>query len=272
MKWTRWLKLAVFLYAGIGIAVYYLQDYFLFHPEPLTKSSPYQFDQPFKELNIPFDAASNLNIIRFLPSSDSSYKAKGAILYFHGNKKNIQHYAAYAKHFTSRGYEVWMPDYPGFGKSTGELTEERMHAYAAQTYKLARGRYRADSLVIYGKSMGTGIAARLATESINKVLILETPYYSIHSLFQRYLPIYPVSRMIKMEFPTYRYIPMVKAPILIFQGTDDGVVPYSNAVRLQPLLKHADKFIRIEDGSHNDLTRYPLYQKTLDSVLLTTHY
>lgn len=265
----RWLKIAVILYAGIGIAVYYLQDYLLFHPEPLTKSSSYQFDQPFKELNIPFDKESNLNIIRFLPAADSSFPVKGAVLYFHGNKKNIRHYAAYARQFTQRGYEVWMPDYPGFGKSTGELTEERMHAYAQQTYKLARASFAADSLVLYGKSMGTGIAARLASETVSRLVILETPYYSIHSLFSRYLPVYPVSRMIKMELPTYRYLPLIKAPVLIMQGTDDGVVPYDNAIRLQPLLKSMDRFIRIEGGSHNDLTNYALYQQTMDSVFQT---
>lgn len=267
MKWLRGLQIAVVLYAVIGIAVYYLQDYFLFHPEPLTKSSPYKFEHPFKEMNIPIKEGVNMNVVCFLPASDSSKPASGAVLYFHGNKKNISHYAKYAGYFTSRGFEVWMPDYPGFGKSTGELTEEQLHQFAKQTYKLARARYGTDSIFIYGKSLGTGIATRLATESATQTLILETPYYSITSLFSRYLPIYPVSRMIKMKFPTYQYIQQVKAPILILQGTDDGVVPYSNASRLKPLLKAADKFETIEEGSHNDLTTFPAYQAAIDSVL-----
>ena len=70
-----------------------------------------------------------------------------------------------------------------------------------------------------------------------------------------------------MKFPTYQYIQQVKAPILILQGTDDGVVPYSNASRLKPLLKAADKFETIEEGSHNDLTTFPAYQAAIDSVL-----
>lgn len=267
MKWLRGLQIAVVLYAVIGIAVYYLQDYFLFHPEPLTKASKYQFEQPFAELNIPIAEGINMNVVRFLPAADSTKPAKGAVLYFHGNKKNIAHYAGYASYFTSREFEVWMPDYPGFGKSTGELTEDLLHEFARQTYKLARSRYASDSIFIYGKSLGTGVAAQLATNSATKSLILETPYYSIHSLFSRYLPIYPVSRMIHMEFPTYQYLPRVLAPILIVQGTDDGVVPYSNASRLKPLLKAGDRFVTIEGGSHNDLTQYDQYQKSIDSVL-----
>jgi alpha-beta hydrolase superfamily lysophospholipase len=267
MKWLRGLQIFVVLYAVIGIAVYYLQDYFLFHPEPLTKSSRYQFEQPFTELNIPIAEGINMNLVRFLPAADSTKPAKGAVLYFHGNKKNITHYANYASYFTSKGFEVWMPDYPGFGKSTGTLTEDLLHEFARQTYKLARANYAADSIFIYGKSLGTGVAARLATVSATKSLILETPYYSIHSLFSRYLPIYPVGRMIHMKIPTNEYISLVKAPILIVQGTDDGVVPYSNASRLKPLLKPSDFFVTIEGGSHNDLTKYEQYHKSLDSVL-----
>src|SRR5690606_14917983 len=108
----------------------------------------------YKELNIPIANDVSLNIIRFLPSSDSSLPVKGAVIYLHGNKKNISHYAAYAKTFTSRGFEVWMPDYPGFGKSTGTLTEDLIHQFAVQTYKLARGKFSSDSIFIYGKSLG----------------------------------------------------------------------------------------------------------------------
>lgn len=71
-----------------------------------------------------------------------------------------------------------------------------------------------------------------------------------------------------MEFPSYRYIQNVRAPILILQGTDDGVVPYSNAEKLKPLLKEDDVFLTIEGGSHNDLTNYPSYQQAMDSLLL----
>ena len=266
MKIFRWIKILLLAYALIGIAAYYLQDYFLFHPEPLTRSQKFDFDLPHREVNIPFDAASNLNIVQFRADSFPG-GLKGVVLYFHGNKKNINWYARQVPVFTGRGYEVWMIDYPGFGKSTGPLTEERLYAYAEQLYKMGRAAYGADSIIIYGKSMGTGIAAELASGRTCKMLMLETPYYSLRSLVQRYLPVYPVSRMIHYNLPTWQYLPKVIAPVVIFQGTDDGVVPYSNAVRLQPLLKSGDRFISIEGGSHNDLPNYPLFTQTLDSIL-----
>src|SRR6478672_9440602 len=113
----RWLKVFLLLYGIIGIAVYYLQDLLLFHPVPVDKQTDYHFTQPYREVNIPFNKETNLNIIQF--KSDTP---KGVVLYFHGNKENVRHYAGYAADFTRHGYEVWMLDYPGFGKSTGKFS------------------------------------------------------------------------------------------------------------------------------------------------------
>lgn len=265
MKLSRWIKIILLIYALLGIAIFYLQDKFLFHPEPLLKTDTYNFSLPHKEINIPFDKESNLNIIQFI--ADSSQGNKGVILYFHGNRKNISWYAKYVPSLTAKGYQVWMIDYPGFGKSTGPLTEERLYEYADQLFRLAKRSYSGDSIILYGKSMGTGIAAQVAATHHAKLLLLETPYYSIHSLFSYYLPFYPIGRMIHYELPTYKYLPEVLMPVIIFQGTDDGVVPYRNAKKLIPLMKPKDRFITIEGGTHNDLTTYPEYRRVVDSVL-----
>lgn len=265
-KIFRWIKVIIIVYCVCNFAVYYFQDRFLFHPEPLARSHKYDFTIPHKELNIPYDSGANLNIIQFAATAADSVK-RGVILYFHGNRKNISWYASRVPAMTKWGYEVWMPDYPGFGKSTGRLTEQRLYEYALQLYKLARTRYPKEQIIIYGRSMGTGIAAYLASRHDCKRLILETPYYSMHALVSHYLPIFAVSRLIHYRLPTYEYLPQVLAPVTIFHGTSDGVIPYSQAAKLQPLLKPADQFITIEGGSHNDLNGFPRMQQVLDSLL-----
>lgn len=259
----RWLKIILMLYGLIGIAVYYLQDYILFHPEKMSKDHVYRFSVPHKEVNIPFNASANINIIQFTTTA----APKGVVLYFHGNRKNIAWYARYAPNFTNNGYEVWMIDYPGYGKSTGHFSEQRLYDYADQLYRLAASRFAKDSIVLYGKSMGTGIAAWLASRKNCKELILETPYYSITSLTAHYFPIYPVSSMIHYKLPSYQYLQQVIVPVTIFHGTSDGVIPYSNAKKLQPCLKSTDRFFTIEGGSHNDLNDFPIFHQKLDSLL-----
>jgi uncharacterized protein len=255
-KIFKWIRALLLVYGIVGIAIYYLQDYILFKPETKPALEPYNFSIPHKEVNIRYDSNANLNIVQFTCDTP----AKGVVLYFHGNRKNIGWYAKFAPNFTKHGYEVWMLDYPGFGKSTGALTEQRL-------YDLARVSFDKDSIIIYGKSMGTGIAAQLASKRDCRRLILETPYYSMHALATNYFPIYPVKKMIHYRLPTYEYLPEVFAPVSILHGTDDWTIPYRNASRLKSVLKPADEFITIEGGSHNDLNNFALFRHKLDSLL-----
>ncbi len=262
-KIFNWIKIIAAVYGIAGIAIYYLQDYILFKPEVKRLSEAYNFSIPHKEINIRYDPYSNLNIVQFTCDTPQ----RGVVLYFHGNRKNIGWYAKFAPNFTRHGYEVWMLDYPGFGKSTGTLTEERLYEYAHQLYKLANTRFGKDSIIIYGKSMGTGIAAELASKRGCRRLILETPYYSMQALATHYFPIYPVKRMIHYQLPTYEYLKDIIAPVSLLHGSSDWTIPYSNASQLKTVIKKTDEFITIEGGSHNDLNDFPLFRQKLDSLL-----
>lgn len=269
-KLYRWLKIIVLVYCVIGIALYYLQERFLFHPEKLAPNHTFGFhylasrDIPFEEVSIPFNKTDTISMVKFFV--EDSVK-RGLVLYFHGNKENIYRYARFVSNFTSRGYEVWMEDYPGFGKSTGERTEQKLYEQALQIRKMAAAKYGADSIIIYGKSFGTGIAAYVASETINKRLILETPYYSIPSLFSCYAPIYPTTQMSTFKIPTNEYLAEVHYPICIFHGNDDGVIPYRNASRLKTVLKPTDEFVTVDKGTHHNLNDFPLFRQKLDSLL-----
>lgn len=263
-KWFRWLNILLAIYLLGGVAIYFFQDRILFHPEKRDRKTNYNFTVPFKEMNIALDDKYNMNVIRFTPPDSLP---KGVVLYFHGNKKNISWYAANAPLFTKNGYEVWMPDYPGYGKSTGDLTESKLYEYAMQLYLMARSKYEADSIVLYGKSLGTGIASWLAAKKSCKQVILESPYYSMTSLAAHYFPIYPVGKLLKYKIPSYEYLSIVNAPITIFHGSADGVIPYSNAQRLKEVLKPTDKFITITGGGHNDLPQSLVFIASLDSLL-----
>jgi pimeloyl-ACP methyl ester carboxylesterase len=261
----RWLKITIILYCAVGIALYYLQDYILFHPVRIDRNEAYSFKWPHKEVNVPYSTTSTINIVQFLVTGAP---VKGVVLYFHGNKKNISWYSKFSPYFTRNGYEIWMIDYPGFGKSTGTLTEQRLYEWSLTLYKLARARFSPDSIIIYGKSMGTGIAAQLAGIRDCRHLILETPYYSMPSIIDNYLPIYPVDKMIHYKLPTWQYLKNVTAPITIFHGTDDWIISHRNAKRLKPFLKPGDRFVTIEDGSHNDLYSFDTVVQAIDSILI----
>ena len=263
-KLFRWIKVIVLLYSAIGIALFYLQEKFLFHPTTVERNVPWKFDMPFEEVDLAFNRTDTVNLVKFFPKDSMR---KGVVIYFHGNRGNIGRYARFANNFTRHGYEVWMEDYPGFGKSVGYRNENILYEQAKQVYKLALSKYRADSIVIYGKSFGTGIAAYTAAAGNAKRLILETPYYSIPGLFDCYAPIYPNGRMANYKIPTNEYLQEVKCPVTIFHGTDDGVIPYRCAKRLKKILNPKDEFVTIDGGNHRNLNDYDVFHQKLDSLL-----
>lgn len=254
----------IIVYCLIGSVLYYLQEKLLFHPVAIPADSSYHFNQAFIEANIELDANTKINIVQFtVPDS----VRKGIVLYFHGNRENVNHYAEFAINFTRNGYEVWMPDYPGFGKSTGKLSEAVLYDAALQVYKLARTKQATAQIILYGRSLGSGIAAQLASIRDCKKLILETPYYSFTSVTKIAFWMYPVDMLLHYKMRTHAYLPKVTAPVSIFHGTNDGVIPYFNAKRLKNVVKSGDEFITIDGGSHNDLNSFPLFQQKLDSLL-----
>ena len=259
-----WIKIILLVYAIIGIALFYLQDKILFHPQKLKADYQYKFKGRFEEINIPFNETDTMNLVKFFPDS---VPIKGVVIYYHGNRNNITHYANFVAPFLKSGYEVWMEDYPGFGKSTGVITEKKLYDQALQVKKLADAKYSGDSIIIYGKSLGTGIAASVAARSKNKILILETPYYSIPSLFSSYAFMYPNEQMSNYKIPTYLFLREVASPVIIFHGTSDGVIPYRNAKKLLSVLKTRDKFITVEGAIHNNVNANAQYFKSIDSLL-----
>jgi alpha-beta hydrolase superfamily lysophospholipase len=262
-KIYRVIIVITLIYCSVGIALYHLQEKLLFHPVTLSQNFQFKFDVPFKEVNIPMNKTDAVNMIQFLPADPA---IKGVVLYFHGNSDNVIRYEKNAEIFTKKGYEVWIPDYPTYGKTTGELTEENMYLQAKEVYKLAHSKFSSDSIFVYGKSLGTGVASYIAAKEKCAALILETPFYSIPSLFSTYAPIYPTSRMSHFKFPVGEYLGEVTEPVLIFSGTSDKVIPYRNAAKLKKVLKKGDEFITLQNGTHNNVTSFPIFQEKIDSV------
>jgi pimeloyl-ACP methyl ester carboxylesterase len=265
-KIGKWFVVLFMLYVIIGVLLYFFQNKILFHPQPLPANENYSFNVPFEERKIYYNSSTMFNIVLFKPLPNTI--KKGAVIYLHGNMNNIAYYAPLANNFTKYGYEVWMMDYPGYGRSTGELTEEMLYTEAKEVYAMVKAAgYNRDSIIIYGKSLGTGIATELASKRNCKRLILESPYYSIPNVAAHYAWMYPVGWISTFKIPTYQYIQKVVAPVTIFHGTEDEIIPYSNTQKLMPLLKPKDEVITINAGEHNNLNDFPIMQKKLDSLL-----
>jgi uncharacterized protein len=261
-KFTRWLLLAApAVYILVCSGLYSQQNELIFRPEVLPADFRFSFPQTFSEVNLPVDDAS-LNALHFtVPNS------RGVVLFFHGNAGSLRRWGDVAESFTSRGYDLFVFDYRGYGKSTGRITsEQQLHDDADRVYGYLRGRYPAEHVVVYGRSLGTGIAAQLAVRHEPRVLILETPYFSLKDLTATFYPYVP-GWLLKYPLRTDLALPQVKSPVYLIHGTRDTVIPYPSSERLLAVIPSAKEMITIPGGEHNGLRLTPAYNTALDRFL-----
>ena len=246
----------------LGI-LYNLQEKLIFHPEILPPDHKFSFDHPFEEIY--FDVDEDVKIHALYFKADSS---KGVVLYFHGNAGSLNGWGDISGDFTDNGYDLLIFDYRGFGKSTGKIeSEANLHNEAKFIYKQLLKETSEKDIIIYGRSIGTGIATKLAAENSPKMLILETPPFSLLDLAKHYMPFIPHKWVLKYKLQTNVWITKVHCSIHIFHGTVDGVVPYNASVRLLELLENKNILTTIEGGNHNDLSNFPKYHEKLKLLL-----
>jgi uncharacterized protein len=250
------------LYAAACTFVKVKQESMIFHPVHLSKEYKYGFKENFEELFFKTEEGAEINALHFkVPDS------KGVIFYFHGNAGAMDSWGEVNETFSRYGYDLFIFDYRGYGKSTGPLSEEALHRDGKFLYDHLLTKYPENKIVVYGRSLGTGFATKVASLTNPKMLILETPYSSFQSVSKHYFPFLPVSVILRYKIRTDKWITSVKAPVLIFHGTADEVVPYNESVKLSRLIKKDDVFVSIPDGTHSDLIHYPAMTDMLTKVL-----
>lgn len=256
-------------YIFLCTSFYFLQENVIFHPRKLSDGYNFDFAGTFDELYFDSTNGARIHALHFRLK-----QPKGIVIYFHGNADNLARWGKYAADFTRLNYEVLMPDYRSFGKSKGKIDgEESFHADARALYKYAKERFPESRIILYGRSMGTGVATKLASENNPGKLILETPYYSLKDLHKRYFYVLP-SSLQRYTFRTDLWIRKVKCPVFLIHGTKDLVVPYKCSVQLAELstdsAQHAGnkpKLMTIENGRHKNLSDFSEYHSFLSELL-----
>lgn len=259
---TGLILILVSLYLGLCLFLYFFQHLFFFRPERLAHSFQYKYPFPFEELNFDMEDGGRINAIHFkVPNS------RGVVYYLKGNSKSIKGWGKFAKDFVSNGYDFFMMDYRGFGKSRGKRSQERMFNDAQFIYKWLSQSYPEDNIILYGRSWGSGIAARIASWNKPALLILDSPYFSFVYNTNRYLFFLPTRWILRYDIRTDQYLKSTACPVHIIHGTKDRLVSFSQSEKLKAL--YPDKIIlhAIEGARHNNLPDYPEFFEILYEIL-----
>lgn len=244
------------------LVIYVVQDKFIFKPEKLSADFEFRYDIPFNELF--FDPAPGVRIngLHFYRKNP-----KGLVLYLHGNSRSIKGWAKYSKDFYRYDYDVVLVDYRGFGKSTGKRSEKEMLKDIQFVYERLAKQYPEQHLIVYGRSIGSGFAAKIASDNNPRYLILDAPYYNFTKVVNRFLPILPVRYVLRYHLRTDQWILKVKCHTYIIHGTKDWLIPIRHSERLHALNPHKITLIRIHGGMHNNLPTFPEYHNFIRDIL-----
>lgn len=249
-------------YAVLILLVYLIQERFIFKPEKLHQNFKYVYDIPFRELFFDIEPGVRINGLHF-----SVAKPLGLVLYFHGNSRSIKGWAKYAKDFLRYEYDVVLVDYRGFGKSTGKRNEHDMLNDMQFVYDTLAVQYTEHHIIVYGRSLGSGFAAKIASDNKPRYLILDAPFFSFRKAIERFLPILPIRFLLRFHLRTDKWIRHVNCHTYILHGTKDWLIPIKNSEKLQALNPKKITLLRITGGGHNNLTSFPAYHNLLRDIL-----
>jgi alpha-beta hydrolase superfamily lysophospholipase len=261
-----WIAALIFwitvVYAALCVVFYFAQDYFFFRPERLPHWFEFQYPFPFQEINFEMEDGGMVNALHFrVPNS------RGVVFYIKGNSRSIKGWGKFAKDFIGKGFDFFILDYRGFGKSKGRRTESILFSDLQQAYKWLSGQYPEEQIVLYGRSLGSGLAARIASWNHPRMLILDCPYYSFLYNSRRFGFWLPLNWLLRYHIRTDRFLTQVQCPTHILHGTRDRLFPIRQSEMLQALAQNKIKLHPIVGAGHNNLTDYPEYHDLLYDIL-----
>lgn len=252
------------LYLATLVFFYFKQERFFFNPKKLDSNYTYSFSEEFEEINIAVQDDIYLNTLLF-----KTENPKGVVLYLHGNAGALHDWGKRAHLFLNNQYDVLFVDYRGYGKSTGEYSnEQELFSDVQLVYDELNKRYPEEQIILLGYSLGSGLAAHVAANNKPKHLILNAPYYSWKKLVADEIAPPVPKYLINYDIKTYEYLAQVSCPVQIFHGTRDYLInKETNAQMLKDLYPDKIELTYIIDAAHNDIHITKQYFDALPTIL-----
>jgi len=236
--------------------MYFNQESFIFHPLKINKETKYNYPNSFKEIDLKTNDGTTINNLYF-----ETENPKGVVYFLHGNAGNLSISGNVAPLYLESGYNVFITDYRGFGKSEGTTTDQtQLFSDAQLGYDFLKKDFKDDQIIIVGYSIGTGIASYLASTNNPKLLILQAPYYNLKTEMKSRFPFLPTF-ILKYPFENNLHLSKVKSPIFIFHGDNDYVITHENSLKLKAVLKENDSVIILKNQDHIGINNNAEYKK-----------
>ncbi len=257
-------SILLILYLLICTLLYFFQEKMIFYPQTLAEDFEFQNFRNFEERYIEMQDGKKLHSLLF-----KAEDPKGIVFYLHGNAGSLEGWGSVAETFRAHNYDVFIPDYRGYGKSEGSIeSEAQLHEDIQALYDELKNEYPEEEIIVLGHSIGSGSAAKLAAENKPKLLILQAPPYSLPDLAKKMFPLnlFP-SFLIRYKLETGKYVKQTDAPVVVLHGSEDEIVYYGSSLKIKEHLKPQDTLITLEGLGHNNFLDTGIYRKEIESIL-----
>ncbi len=249
MTVLAWLAaIAASLYLGFAAMLYFAQRSLMYFPDTVH-TTPAAAGLPEAD-EVSLTAADGVKSIAWHVAPQAG---KPVILYFHGNGGALKYRVERFRKLIADGIGLVALEYRGYGGLPGSPSEQGLIADGEAAYAYAAARYQVPQIVMWGESLGSGVAIAVAAAGPVGRVILEAPFTSALAVAERHYWYLPVRLLMKDQVRSDERIGKVKAPLMIMHGVHDRVVPYRMGERLFDLANQPKHIVRFLDAGHEDL-------------------
>lgn len=251
---------ALALYAAILALLWWGQERLMFFPERLPPDHRFDVGADVQErwVEVPGARLSALHLQR--PG------ARGVVFYLHGNAGNLDSWFVNADFWRGTGFDLFMLDYRGYGKSTGRIqSQAQLEADVRAAWAAVAPLYAGRRLVLFGRSLGSGLAAGLAAGLQPDLTVLVSPYTSLRALARQHYPWVPAA-LLRYPLATDEALARVHTPVLLVHGGRDELIPAEHSRQLAAIAPRA-RLLLVPEAGHNDIQVFPAYLDGLRAAL-----
>ena len=247
--YTTGILALVFFYILLLSVVFFFQRNLLYHPSVDNYLKDQVVKEPAEIEKVKITTDDKMDLIGWFYNQDlEKFKT---ILFFHGNAGSLENRTYKLNHFKDLNVNFLIIAWRGFSGNKGKPNEMGLYEDAESAVKWLNVKgIKEKNIILYGESLGTGVAIEVAQNKYFAGIILESPFTSMVNMGKKYYPFFPVSFLLKDKFESHKKINNISIPVLIMHGTVDKIVPYDMGKKMYELANEPKFFYSQEYGDH----------------------